>query len=252
MTTEFRSTPIGAISISTTSCSCSVKSSGGTIPVPVSNTAPWGNDCDRHRYPASSSKLRLMLPRRVSPANTRCAAARDRAAHRPLSRVGFRHAEADPGTERARAVVDLGLRQIQEVLAFDVARAHVVADRAADDRPRELITSASSGSGTLHFASRRMPTAFSGRHDLLRKRLEENLGPVRVVHPVVGRRAEVGLFHARGLAAQVRHASRPHFLALDRRAKNDVGDASAPAAPCDRSRSAAPPDRRSPAPATTS
>jgi hypothetical protein len=46
-----------------------------------------------------------------------------------------------------------------------------------------------------------------------------------IVHSVIGRRAEVRLFHARGLASQVRHSSRPHFLALDRRAKHDVRDA---------------------------
>jgi hypothetical protein len=67
-----------------------------------------------------------------------------------------------PWTECARAVVHLRLRQIERVLAFDVARAHVVADRVADDRPPRLITSASSGSGTLHRASRRMHTGSPG------------------------------------------------------------------------------------------
>ena len=41
--------------------------------------------------------------------------------------------DQDAGAECAALVVDLGLREIEGVLAFDVARAHVVADRPADD-----------------------------------------------------------------------------------------------------------------------
>ena len=37
------------------------------------------------------------------------------------------------GPERATAVVDLGLRQIERILSLDIARAHVVADGVADD-----------------------------------------------------------------------------------------------------------------------
>ena len=195
------------------------------MPVPVSRTAPWGNVCDRHRYPASSSKLRLMLPSRRLSGEHAASPSRMivmRTVH--VARFGFRDAEANPRPERARAVVDLRLRQIQEVLAFDVARAHVVADRAADDLPARVDHERKL---RLRHAPRRVaPNAdrLAGRHDFLRQRLEENLGPLRVVDPVVRRRAEVGLLHARGLAAQVRHAGSPHFLPLDRRAEDDIGD----------------------------
>ena len=40
--------------------------------------------------------------------------------------------QRDPRAQRAAGVVDLGLRQIERVFAFDIARAHVVADREAD------------------------------------------------------------------------------------------------------------------------
>src|SRR3712207_7746030 len=46
---------------------------------------------------------------------------------------GVRTAELDPGSQGAAAVVDLGLRQVQRVLALDIARGDVVACRVADD-----------------------------------------------------------------------------------------------------------------------
>ena len=42
--TGLRSRPIPVISIPISSRSCSVKVSGGTTPVPVNSTAPWGKD----------------------------------------------------------------------------------------------------------------------------------------------------------------------------------------------------------------
>ena len=45
-------------------------------------------------------------------------------------------ADEDAGAEGAAAVVDLGLREVERVFAFDVARAHVVADGVADDLRR--------------------------------------------------------------------------------------------------------------------
>ena len=46
---------------------------------------------------------------------------------------GKRRIEGDPGTEPSALVVALGLRQVERILPFDVARAHVVAHREADD-----------------------------------------------------------------------------------------------------------------------
>ena len=91
--------------------------------------------------------------------------------------------------------------------------------------PRELSTSASSGSGTLHVASRRMPTASPVATTFSAIALKKISGRSASYTLVVRRRAEVGLLHARGLAAQVRHARGPHFLPLDRRAEHDVRDA---------------------------
>ena len=78
--------------------------------------------------------------------------------------------------------------------------------------PDELMTSVSSGSGTFHRASRRIPTALSGRHDFLGNRFEEDFRAGCLVDVVVGARAEVRLLHARLLAAQIGHASGPDFL----------------------------------------
>jgi len=35
--------------------------------------------------------------------------------------------------KRAAATVNLGLREVERVLSFDIARAHVIADRVAED-----------------------------------------------------------------------------------------------------------------------
>jgi len=69
-TTEFRSTPIPLISISTTSSARSVKASGGTTPVPVRRIAPWGKVWLRNRNSARSSNRRLICPGDVSPVKT--------------------------------------------------------------------------------------------------------------------------------------------------------------------------------------
>jgi len=55
----------------------------------------------------------------------------DGEAHVPLSRRGFGGIQLDPRTQRAGAMINLGLGQVQQVLAFDVARTPVVADRKA-------------------------------------------------------------------------------------------------------------------------
>ena len=51
----------------------------------------------------------------------------------PFPRRRFRRAHINPGTQRAGAVVDFCLWQIEQIFPFDVARAHVVANRVADD-----------------------------------------------------------------------------------------------------------------------
>src|SRR4051812_14542457 len=51
----------------------------------------------------------------------------------PRTHFGFTRVDVDERTQRAGAVVDLRLRQIEKIFAFDIARTHVVADRVADD-----------------------------------------------------------------------------------------------------------------------
>jgi competence protein ComEC len=56
-------------------------------------------------------------------------------ADRPAADRGLDRFQHDPRAERARAIVDLRLWQVEQVLALDVARTHVVADRAAHEPP---------------------------------------------------------------------------------------------------------------------
>src|SRR5207237_6000698 len=42
---------------------------------------------------------------------------------------------SNTGTQSAAASIELGLRQVQRILAFDTARADIVANRIADDLP---------------------------------------------------------------------------------------------------------------------
>ena len=138
MTTELRSTPIGAISISTTSCSLQREIVGRHDTRACQQHGSVGKRLRPAEISGELLETALDIAEASFSGEYRCASSRDRAADRPLSRVGFCHAEPDPRTQRARAIVDLGLRQIQQVLAFDVARAHVVADRAADDAPARV------------------------------------------------------------------------------------------------------------------
>ena len=108
------------------------KSCGGTMPVPVIRNAPRGKSSSLARYSTSSSSGRLICAVRVSPWNADAPAARDRQLDRQVLQA-LDVAEQDARAERARAVVDLGLRQVERVLALDVARGHVVADAEADD-----------------------------------------------------------------------------------------------------------------------
>src|SRR5205085_814372 len=61
------------------------------------------------------------------------ASAVDDEANADLISRGHANGEGDPGAETARLVVALGLRQVERVVPFDVAGAHVVADGEADE-----------------------------------------------------------------------------------------------------------------------
>ena len=99
-------------------------------------------------------------------------------------------------------------------------------------RRAALTTSASSGSGTFHASrggcapSRRWPT------HAVRRRLEEQLRPLRLVDAVVeiAARGVLRLLHPRVAAALVRHARGPDFLRADGRQQRVDGAAVVPAA----------------------
>ena len=111
---------------------CSVKSSGGTRPVPVSRTLPAGTGLSRRSQETSSSNERFMRAVDVSPANS-SAPSGPRMRSRISKAVGAPFATSSAGPSRARAREQLRLRQVERVLALDRARGDVVADRVAGD-----------------------------------------------------------------------------------------------------------------------
>ena len=123
----------------------------------------------------------------------------------------------DAGTQGTRARVNLGLRQIERVLAFDVAAAHVVAGGYADDfeggvdDQRQLRLRHIPG-GVAANAHRRVRRDNPGT-----ARFEEELGPRRRVDAGIDVAAVQRLFLACGAAAFVGDAGRPHVLVVHRR-----------------------------------
>ena len=111
----------------------SEKSSGGTMPVPVMRKTPCGKSSSLPQV-VDQFLQRALDPRRACLAGEdrrgRPAAPRDRSTG---SRSAVGVAQRNPGTERARSVVDLGLRQVERVLALDVPRGDVVAGAEPDD-----------------------------------------------------------------------------------------------------------------------
>ncbi len=126
-------------------------------------------------------------------------------------------AEQDARAQRARAVVDLGLRQVERVLALDVARRDVVADAKADDLAVRVHDQRQLGLGHVPGAVGAHADRLLVADDAPADRLQEHLGALGFVDArvdVLDRR--LGL--ARLAAAQVGHAAGPHFLRrLDRR-----------------------------------
>ena len=141
----------------------------------------------------------------------------------PFAREGFAGAQVDPRSERAGAIVDFRLREIQEILAFDVARTHVIADGAAHNRSTRIqnereLRLRNTPAGVAPNADR-----LAGSDDFLRQSLEKNLRPLRRINAVVRGGAEIGFLHPGRLAAQVSDPRGPHFLSFNRRAKPDRG-----------------------------
>src|SRR5881394_2077206 len=95
----------------------------------------------------------------------------------PFARLRFAGAHHDPRTDRAGAVVHLGLRKVEQVFPFDVTRTHVVPDGVADDSPAGI-------DDQNQFRLRHAPAGVFANadrvtrlDDFFRKRLEEYFRP---------------------------------------------------------------------------
>ena len=134
----------------------------------------------------------------------------------------FRPVDRLFGNQNARAqgaaiVVELGLRQIERILALDVAGAHVVADGEPDQLSLRRNDQRQFRLGNRPFRVAADADRLAGTGDAPRHGLEEQLRPRRRIHPVVVRGARFRFLHAGHLAPLVRHPRRPDFLMVERR-----------------------------------
>ena len=135
--TGFASVPIPSMVMRTSSPASRWKSSGGTIPVPVRRITPFGESI----VPAEPVDQLLEPPGHPGdgglPVNRSRRPPRSISRRMPISaRGGMAPASVIDGPECTAGVVDLGLRQIERVLALDVPGADIVADREADQLQR--------------------------------------------------------------------------------------------------------------------
>ena len=151
------------------------------------------------------------------------AAARDGDLDGPGAGGGFGHAGGDPRADGAGAVVDLGLREVEEVFALDVARAHVVADGEAGEFAAGIEHEGQLGLGHVPLCVGADANLVAGADGLFGHGFEEEFRPGRVIHAVVGGGAEVAFLHAGGLAAEVGDAHGPDLLPVDGREEFHVG-----------------------------
>jgi hypothetical protein len=128
---------------------------------------------------------------------------------REAVRVGHLPGRADHRAQRAAAQVDLGLRQVQRVLALDRARAHVVAHRIAADLARGVEDQGQLGLGHVdgRVGAHRDGLARAGHPP--GGRLEEQLRPFGLVDQRVQPPGALALLHALTLRQLVRHPGRP-------------------------------------------
>jgi len=110
---------------------------------------------------------------------------------------------------------DFGLRQVERIFPLDVAAAHVVADRVAENAAGAVQHEAEFGFGHLPGRVAAQADGLARADGPRRRRFEEQFRPLRPVHFVVhrfrGGAVRVRLFVARRLAALVGDPGRPHF-----------------------------------------
>src|SRR6185369_16380024 len=56
----------------------------------------------------------------------------------PIPSPGFTCANLDPGAQGTGMLIDFCLRQIKQVLPFDISRAHIIADGVSNDFPARV------------------------------------------------------------------------------------------------------------------
>src|SRR5205085_2415195 len=109
----------------------------------------------------------------------------------------------DPRSKSTGAVISFGLRKIQQILAFYVARTHVIADSVADDLAAGIEHERQFRFGHAPFCVASDAHGLAAANDFFWQRLEEKLWPVRIINPVIGICAELGFLHARRFASQI-------------------------------------------------
>src|SRR5215210_775251 len=129
----------------------------------------------------------------------------------------LRSRDNDAWPKRARTVVDLGLREIQRVLALYVARGDVVAGGVADDLHPAVDDQNELGLGHVPTAVPANAYPVPRADDPPSRSLEKELGPLGVVDPLVS--VGVRRLQLAGLPAlQVGHPAGPDLVCrLDRR-----------------------------------
>ena len=189
------------------------------MPVPVSSTQPCGKLLSRNRVLDQFLRLPLHRRQRRRPLE-RASRRRGGSPDAPRSRAGAEPARS-ARTGPARSCRRRPWPAAGTAGSLPRCRASSCRCRSCSRRssPRELTTSASSGSGTFHFESLRMRTGWPVAAHAVRRGLEEQLRPRRVVDAIVEVAAarRLRLLHPRRAAAEVGDAGGPDFLRSDRR-----------------------------------
>ena len=127
-------------------------------------------------------------------------------------------ADEDARPKGAAAVVDLSLRKIERIGAFDIAGAHIVADGVADDLRARIDDESEFGFGHGPRCVAANLYATVGSCDLVGDGFEEELGALGGVNPII-EVAAAGVFgfgDARAAAAVIGDAGGPDLLVADR------------------------------------
>ena len=139
--------------------------------------------------------------------------------------VGVGHLPHGPhhGAEGATPEIDLGLREVERVLALDRTGRHVVADRIAHDIAPSVYHQGYLGLGYVQSRVRPHCHRAAIAYHPPRRRLEEQLGPVGVVDELVRIRSPLALFDTGFPRYLVGNATGPYLgTAVDRRQYLDL------------------------------